>query len=100
MTITEQTLEALGFNKVIWNGVMPDYWKSFYPETGDYYKDSCCRLDIHFKEFRCEPPDKPHIYVCAFGMTEVKGVRTIEELQQLYRLLTGQELKAVKELKE
>ena len=98
MDITEEWCEAIGLRKVIWNGLMPEYWISLYSDEElkkakegeqDYWAFQY-RIGVRFNEY----PDFA-AKVCLFTshtITELKGVREPHDLRNIYRLIAGREM--------
>lgn len=93
VTITQTWCENAGLNKMVWNGIVPEYWITLHsePETDrafDY------RLGIEF--FEEIDGERPFVQlVTPRTKTPLKGVSTPEDFQQAYRLISGREMPGV-----
>lgn len=84
--ITESKLEALKFNKVVWEvRKITEYWLPLFEPTGDPELDN---LSVRFNESQNEPG--PMVY---FGLrardVQLPHIKKMSELIQLYELLAG-----------
>lgn len=83
---TGENLQKAGYNRFEWNGgAFYEYWKTLHimPGCGWSY-----RLCVRVNEF----PGEPRIYIVGEQtMTRVLGVRSVEQLELLRELLSGDE---------
>lgn len=86
--ITEAKLQALKFNKIVWNRTIPDYWLPLHKPTGDQLTDRKHRLGIMFNERKDEPG--PMVYLAVMSsMMRLPHIKLAGQLIQLYELLAG-----------
>lgn len=83
--ITPTNLMQAGYYEMpLNNGVMMEYWKPIWRH--DSHSESHSRLSVRFNEF----PDKPFaVYIISIAISEARGVKTMEDLETLRRLLDG-----------
>jgi len=91
--ITESKLEALGFHRIVWNRIIPEYWLPLLEPTGDQVVDMNCRLAVKFNELRSEPG--PRVWLIVHSMILLPHIKQVSQLLRLYELLTGQALAGV-----
>lgn len=82
--VTPKILERYGYDKFEWNnGAIIEYWKSFatYPNDFDY------RIGVRFGEWE----NREYVVWLIFRnhMHDYKNIKTIDQLEQLYTLLSG-----------
>lgn len=91
--ITEQKLERLGFHKIMWNNVCPEYYLLLHEKTGDWFVDSQGRIGIRFDEVVIGP--KFRVFLCVGqSILNFPHIKTVERLLHLYTALTGKEYNA------
>lgn len=91
--ITQPILLALGFHKIIWNNIIPSYWLPMRPETGDYIRDRQFCIEVRFNEYKDDIPDTERVYLMVVqGSTQLKQIKSLEDLLKLIELLSGQKL--------
>lgn len=85
--ITENDLVARGFNKIVWNRTIAEYWLPLLVATGDTIADMNCRLCVRFGEFKGD--SEPRVYLIIGSILYLAHISQIGQLLQLYELLTG-----------
>jgi hypothetical protein len=87
--ITQRGLEKLGYKRFSWNnGAIVEHWKSI---AADGSFDA--RIGVRFGEFRNEPYVVWLIF--PYYMFPVRHLRTLNEIEQLWKLLSGKQGKAI-----
>ena len=87
-------LEQLGLNKIIYNGIIPEY---FIPLSEKYDPEIYCdyKIAIRFGEWKNE--DFRVWLFSAGSMTFCKDIRTFNQIKQLYFMLKGKQIDNPKE---
>jgi hypothetical protein len=89
--MTETELAALGFNRLVWNNVSPEYWIAIQPTPDDDGFDY--RLGVRFNEYKNDPGARSYLHTgrCTIRL---RHVTTTLQLLQLYELLSGRQVQS------
>jgi len=94
MDMTPEQLEALGCEKIHWN---PNYnggfWEYYWAIEGDGLSRSSSRLSITFGMFGEKSGPVVVWLVLPSSRFALRHVQTVEQLEQMYSLLTGEDLR-------
>lgn len=87
--ITKNELETAGWQCRILNGIMPEYYREYAPDST--WEPSRWRLCVRFNELRGEPEDgRPYLYA-GNTILPLFAIKTLEQLEQLFSLLAFDE---------
>jgi hypothetical protein len=86
--ITERELERLGFKRIIWNDVIPEWYILLGEETGDWFKDGAYRIGVRFNQRKGEIETARPFVIIGNSMMYLEHIAWAQELLNLYALLT------------